>query len=46
MQKRRQSKDSMNTTLLPTPTYDEITETAVKGENVEMTSNVAYASAE
>ena len=45
MQKRRQTKDSMNTTPSPTLIYDDITETTVKKEIVEMTSNVAYASA-
>ena len=45
MQKRQQPKDPMNTTPLPTPIYDDVTKTTVKGEIVEMTSNVAYASA-
>ena len=46
MQKRRWPKDLKNTTPSPVPIYDDITETTVKKEIVEMTSNVAYASAE
>ena len=45
MQKRRQTKDPKNTTPLPTPIYDDVSETTVKRDTVEMTSNVAYASA-
>ena len=45
MEKRRQTKDPKNTTPLPIPIYDEVTKTTVKREIVEMTSNVAYASA-
>ena len=39
------AKDAVNSTPLPTRIYDEVTKTTVKGEIVEMTSNVAYASA-
>ena len=45
MQKRQQAKDPRNTTTLPTPIYDEGTKTIMKGEIVEMKSNIAYASA-
>ena len=47
-QKRRSRwpKDLKNTTPSPVPVYVDITETTVKKEIIEMTSNVAYASAE
>ena len=45
MQKRRWPKDLKNTTPSPVSIYDNVSETTVKKETVEMTSNVVYASA-